>query len=113
MVLAGAFLFLFLCHVESTPVLPEQGAATVAEAVVAGGDHGHLGDAHCDDGGLVGADQRTGAVKPAMAVVLGLLPLSMVWSGPPPGGERVRFLRRSRVPLSGARLLLSLCVIRV
>ncbi|MFW5415882.1 hypothetical protein J0910_04560 [Nocardiopsis sp. CNT-189] len=112
-VLAGAFLFLFICHVESAPAFPGQGAAAVAEAVVADGGHGHLGDAHCNDGGLLGADHRTGAVQLAVAVLLGLLPLSMVWAGPPPGGGRVRFLRRSPVPLAGSRLLLSLCVIRV
>ncbi|MFC7329061.1 hypothetical protein [Marinactinospora rubrisoli] len=119
--LVGVVLLCSICHVESASAATasDPGSHTAGPLVETAGPqndaaHEHAESRHCDDGGAVGADLRSGGAAKLLALLaLGLALVAAVWLAPPKADVPRRLLTRVALPRPGTRLLLTLCVIRV
>ncbi|MDA8368979.1 MAG: hypothetical protein M0026_03820 [Nocardiopsaceae bacterium] len=115
--LVTAVLVGSICHAESgsAQVSPDRAASLATESAKHAESgpaeaHEHAEASHCEDSEVPGTDNRTGATK---LLALGATLIPAPWSGPPRSGGTSRLFRQPALFRSGARLLLSLCIIRV
>lgn len=115
--LVTAVLVGSICHAESdsAQTSPDRAASVATQsaehgAAGPGEAHEHAEASHCEDGDVPSTDNRAGAIKlPALGATLILAP----WISPPQPGATSRLSQQAALFRSGARLLLSLCIIRV
>lgn len=118
--LTGVLLLGSVCHPTEASAQGAAGppphaatAADVPDGAAHPETHEHADGHHCADGGLLGADARTGPTVPFPLLVFGVLLAAVVWPAPPPVRGWLRPARRHLAARHGTRLLISLCVLRV